>query len=315
MSTTPDSLGRWWRRLWPVSSAQRLNDILPTYRRDLAFLIQSTTTPGGKPAWASEAEQLLDLAEQAVRDRNPERGWRHFHAAQRLELHGLRALGPEAFRARAQSIRAEALQKLRSWRRKQVEELFGALPAPGTPPAPVSPAELAAASESALLLHEHFSNEAMKQGAAQAQTRVVVGLALGAILLWLRLAGPRVFKPLAAAEQLTWDDPGLLGSALAFGLMGASFSALTSLAGQSSSPQTIPEQVFTYRITLARQAVGVLSALVVVVLLASDFLQIRQLPMTPSLVLLAAFAAGFSERLVVRALERFAGAADGSKGK
>jgi len=304
---------RWWRRLWPVSSAQRLNDILPTYRRDLAFLIQSTTTPGGEPAWATEAETLLDLAEQAVRERNPERGWRHFHAAQRLELHGLRDLGPEAFRARARSIHAEAMQKLRSWRRKQVEELFGALPSPGTQPTPaVSPAELAAANESALLLHEHFSNEALKQGSAQAQTRVVVGLALGAILLWLRLAGPRVLQPLGSGERLAWDDPALLGSALAFGLMGASFSALTSLTGQASG-QTIPEQVFTYRITLARQAVGVLSALVVVVLLASGFLQIGQLSKTPALVLLAAFAAGFSERLVVRALERFAAAVDGSK--
>jgi hypothetical protein len=205
------------------------------------------------------------------------------------------------------------VQKFRSWRRKRVEDLFGALPSLGTQPTPaVSPAELAAATESALLLHEHFSNEALKQGSAQAQTRLVVGLALGAILLWLRLAGPRVLQPLGSGERLAWDDPALLGSALAFGLMGASFSALTSLTGQASAP-TIPEQVFTYRITLARQAVGVLSALVVVFLLASDFLQIGRLPVTPSVVLLAAFAAGFSERLVVRALERFAGAADGSK--
>jgi hypothetical protein len=308
VSPTPGPRLRWWRGLWPVSSAQRLSDILPAYRRDLAFLIQATTPPSGKPAWASEAETLLDLAEQALGDRNPERAWRHFHAAQRLELRGLRDLGPEAFRARAQTIHAEALQKLRTWRRKQVADLFGALPAPGPE---VSGAELAAASESALLLHEHFSNEGLKRRSAEAQTRVVVGLALGAILLWLLLAGPRLFA-LAAGAGPAWDDPALLGSALAFGLMGASFSALTSLAGQASA-QTVPEQVFTYRITLARQAVGVLSAQVVVLLLASNFLQIGQLSVTPSLVLLAAFAAGFSERLVVRALERFAGAADGSR--
>jgi p-aminobenzoyl-glutamate transporter AbgT len=94
--------------------------------------------------------------------------------------------------------------------------------------------------------------------------------------------------------------------------MGAAFSALISLASQSAA-QTIPEQVFTYRITLARQAVGLLSALAVYVLVASEFLQIGKLPVTPALVLLAAFGAGFSERLVVRALERLTASGDGAK--
>lgn len=314
MSSILSALTRQWRHLWPASSRQRLEDMLPSYRRDLTFLIESTSGRASPPAWAVGAEKLLDEAEKAVREHNPERGWRHFLAAQRLELHGLREIGPEAFRGRALTLRAEALQKLSSWRRKRVEELFSSLPPHNKlPTGRVSAAEFVAALEAALILHEHFGNEALKQRSARSQTRVLVGLALAAVLFWLHLVGPKVLvTPLTADEQLPWDDAPLLVSVLLFGLMGAAFSALISLTGQAQA-QTIPEQVFTYRITMARQAVGVLSALIVYILLASEFLKVGKLTVTPPLVLLAAFASGFSERLVVRALERFAGAVEVTK--
>jgi len=303
-------LKRWWRNLWPTSSRQRLEDVLATYRRDLAFIVRTGARAGPPPAWATEAEQFLEDAQQAVLGHNAERGWRQLHAAQRLELHGLREQGCEAFRARASSIRAEALQKLRSWRRKRVEELFGALPPREQLGDTVGEAEFAAVQETALLLHEHFGNEALKQRAAKSQTWVLVGIAVSALCAWLWVAGPAIL--VARSETSLWGDPRLLAAVLLFGLMGAAFSGLMSLASQSAA-QTIPELVFTYRITLARQAVALLSALAVYVLVASEFLQIGKLPVTPALLLLAAFGAGFSERLVVRALERLAGPGVGGK--
>jgi hypothetical protein len=303
-------VARWWWSFWPASSRQRLEDLLPTYQRDLAFMVQIEGKSGPPPAWAAEADALLEGAKRAAREYDTEKGWRHFFAAQRLELYGLREAGPEAFRTRADSLRAEGLQKLRSWRRKRVEDLFGALPAPEKPDTPVSDAEFAVARETALLLHEHFSNEALKQRATKSQTWMLVAIAVSALVIWLRVAGPGVLVTGTAVTH--WGDPRLLASVLLFGLMGAAFSALISLASQSAA-QTIPEQVFTYRITLARQAVGLLSALAVYVLVASEFLQIGKLPVTPALVLLAAFGAGFSERLVVRALERLTASGDGAK--
>jgi hypothetical protein len=281
------------RTLSPVSSFRRLSDTLPAYRNDLELLIQ--LTDAAAEPWATDALQLLQAAGEAARERNPERGWRLFHATQRLELYGLRA-HPEAFRVRANSIRAEALQKLRSWRRAQVE----ALRPPANPAAEVSDAEFAATREAALLLHEHFANEAVKARVEGIHIRVLIVTALVAAVLWWWTCAAAV---LAAGDDLPLDNPCFLGSALLFGVMGAVFSALTSFFTRVAS-QTIPEQAFSNRVTLARLAVGALSALVVYVALASGLISVGKLNMTPPLLLVVAFAAGFSERLVIRALER-----------
>ena len=252
---------RGWQRFWGgSSSAQRLRDQVPAFRRDLEGLVETgKASRGAKPRWGAQAEALLLQMEEALARNNPEEGWRLFHAAQRVELQGLRETDPAGFRARAQSIYSEATSKLRAWRLKQVTALFAALPKPEASvppePRPVTGDEFAAAVESALLLHEHFSNEAFKDRAKVYQTRLIVGLGLGAALLWLAVYGSCAFgSPTSGGLTLTGA---LLHSALLFGLMGASFSALTSLAGQGAA-QTIPEQLLTYRITLARQAVGVL---------------------------------------------------------
>ena len=295
---------RGWQRFWGGSSpTKRLRDVLPAFRYDLDYLIKRAIANGGaKPAWSEQALVLLCQVEQAMARNNPEEGWRLFHAAQRMELYGLRETDSAAFHARRHSIHNEATSKLRSWL------LNPEVPA-AVRPEPGMDEELAAVIESALLLHEHFSNEAIKRNASVNQTGLIVGFGLGAMFLWLVAYGPRVLQTVPqTGGGLAWTGS-LLHSALLFGLMGASFSALIKLASQSAT-QTIPEQFLTYRITLGRQAVGVLSALVVCVLLTSGFLQIGIYPVTPSLVLLGAFGAGFSERLVLRTLDRFTEAAD-----
>lgn len=303
MSRAPRRVSRRvWSALSPASPLERLADTLASYRHDLDLLIQLTSTSQPPEAWAAKALRLLDEADQAVRDRNPERGWRLFLAAQRVELHGRRALGAEAFRARAASIRTEALQKLGSWRRARVEQLFAPFRSAAESPSVVTDAEFAAAHETAQLLHEHFTNEALKQRAARSQLRILVGIAAAAVLLWWWCCACTV---LGLPDDPRISEPSLLLSVLLFGLMGAAFSALTSSFAQSAS-QTIPEQAFNYRVTLARQAVGMLSALVAYVALASGSIRVAELTLKAPLYLVVAFAAGFSERLVIRALDRLA---------
>jgi hypothetical protein len=292
------------RTFFPASSLDRLADTLPTYRRELDFLIHSTNATQHR--WAVDAKALLEDAEHAVSDRNADRAWRSFHAVQRLELYGLLELGPEAFRARAASLRAECAQKLRSWRKSHAEDLFRAA---RDHDGKVTDAEFAAAREASLLLDVHFGNEALKQRASRSQAIVLEALMLLAIAAWMVLAFQRPLDPEALAR---FNDRPLMLSVLAFGLLGAGFSALISLGTQSAA-QTIPEQAFTYRITLARQVVGVVSALATALLLTSGFITIGKFEPTVALVLVGAFAAGFSERLVLRALERFAGPVDSRK--
>lgn len=303
MSRAPRRVSRHlWSALSPASPLERLGDTLATYRHDLDLLIQLTSTTRAPKDWAARALKLLDEADQAVRDRNPERGWRLFLAAQRVELHGRRALGAEAFRARAASIRAEALQKLGTWRRKQVEQLFASLSEADKNADVVSDAEFAVAHETAQLLHEHFTNDALKQRAARSQLRILVGIAAAALLVWWWCCARTV---LGLPDDPAINEPSLVLSVLLFGLMGAAFSALTSSFAQSAS-QTIPDQAFNYRVTLARQAVGMLSALVAYVALASGSIRVAELTLKAPLYLILAFAAGFSERLVIGTLDRFA---------
>lgn len=297
-----------WRALLPASPLERLADTLPTYRHELHFLIETTTEAKQRPQWAVEAEALVELAEHSLRDGNADRAWRSFFGAQRLELHGLRAQGRDEFRARAATLRAECQQKLRPWRRAHAEELFRAA-APREPGGHVSDAEFSAATEAAFMLHEHFGNEALKQRAGRSQTTVLVALALLALAAWLTLS---FVWPLAWDQTASFGGRRLMVAVLVFGSMGASFSALISLATQSAA-QTIPEQAFTYRITLARQVVGMVSALAIYVLLTTGFVKIGDFKATAQFVLLGAFAAGFSERLVVNALKKFTGGADDAK--
>jgi hypothetical protein len=272
------------------------------------------STLGAEDVHVVEAEHLLKEAQEAIADHTPELGWRLLLEAQRRCLQGLRAAGSSTFRARAGTLQAEALTKLRSWRRTRVEALSHDT-TPAESADPVSEAEFAAASEITAILFEHFANDTIKRRAQNSQTIVLVGLAMAEFATWWRVVGPRSLDGPTknCGDPICWSAPDFVMAVMLFGLMGAAFSALISLAS-ASKEQTIPEQAFTYRITLARQVVGLLSALAVYLLLASSFVKIGGLATNPPLVLLAAFASGFSERLVVRALERLSSPSDSDKG-
>jgi hypothetical protein len=101
----------------------------------------------------------------------------------------------------------------------------------------------------------------------------------------------------------------LMATVMLFGLMGASLSGILSTFSDPGRVK-IPDLLFSFRVTLARLVVGVLAALAASVMLMSGFLKIGVGVgdmKTTGVILFAALAAGFSERLVVRALSKAAG--------
>jgi hypothetical protein len=86
------------------------------------------------------------------------------------------------------------------------------------------------------------------------------------------------------------------------GLMGAAVSVLTST--KSVSSDRVPVQQAQSAILLARLALGPLSALAVVGILASGI--VKGGPPDYATALAAAFVSGFSERFVLNSIDAFA---------
>ena len=120
------------------------------------------------------------------------------------------------------------------------------------------------------------------------------------------LAASRIILGLAAAVDWAGDlgDPSVGFTALVavFGALGACLSAIQSL-GRAGAGGRIPEHVASSIITITRPALGAAAALGVYAIAASGLLNISLDEQEAHLTILAlAFAAGFSERLVLSAV-------------
>lgn len=283
------------RRWFRSTSHNRLVSSLPGYYFELEHLASLTRKPDGRDSsWAKVARHLLDESRKALEEKNGDLAWKCFLAAQRIELFGLGEWKPEALQARARSILTEANQKLDDWRKKTVVDLLAQKPAP-EPDAVVPKANITVteAFEASLILHEHYSNVQHRVRFHRGLIGALALIALIAVAVW---AG--VVLPLLGIDS---NGAKLIPSVILFGILGASFSGILSLSTGVSRAR-IPEQLATIAITLARQVAGILSALAAYFLLSSGLLNLK-VEVSPQLILAVCFAAGFSERLVVRAVE------------
>ncbi len=297
MSRHPEFASRstWWSRLWRgriSPSRTRLARALSTYRVELQDRTERAKLKRIKHrSWSKAAQGTLTKAEAALDEGNIELGWSLLNAAKRIEFPGLFELDQEAFRARALGIVREAEAKLRSWRKEVVEEL---LLENGELKPKVGPEEVSFAS---FILHEHFDNDYHKRRMARRQLIIlgsVLTLALLAFLSYMQW-----FAPFHGFVMMM-DDPRFIIAVALFGVMGAAFSGTSSIAQDAVSAR-IPEQLMESWISLARVAVGAVAAVVIYYFLLSGLLQIAE-SLSAGLVLAASFAAGFSERLVLRAV-------------
>jgi hypothetical protein len=241
--------------------------------------------------------RALTEAETALYAGDIDGGWKHLHTAKRLEL---LALSHAHLNAVAIAMRAEA-EKLSEWRKKTVLELLDECKKP----------DRSKVCEAALLRDEHYGNEAYKNGVRRSGILwLALALLLGMFaLLWLAWS---------QALLLTIRDPSIsscislssvLLSVAVFGLLGATFSAITKAQLPRGSSR-IPEVVFSFRVTILRLMVGPVSA-IIVYLGTQSVVDGKVLAGKPGgyTILIIAFAAGFTERLVLRVVEAVAGKA------
>ena len=225
-------------------------------------------------------------------------GWKCLQVAQRSML---LYLDQEELKAVALTMRIEAA-KLNPWRQEAVTKLLATEENQGQISIRVFRA--------ALLRDEHYSNDAYKDGIRRATTSglafaLFIGLATLLFLAWGGNLQQAVENPLATNGANLFDA--LLGVAV-LGYLGATMSAITSSSRSVDHPR-IPDIVYSFRVTALRLLVGPVSAVILYFAIQSELYKVvfNLAPPDGYALLVLAFIAGFTERLVLRLVEAIAG--------
>jgi len=154
----------------------------------------------------------------------------------------------------------------------------------------------------ALLRDEHYDNNAYKDAircttALMLAFAMFIGFTALLVLFWTGIL-----------YQTVRNSPtAVLGIAL-MGYLGATFSAITTVPRPEAHTR-IPEVIYSFRVTALRLLVGPVSAIIIYFAAQSDLYESVlkfERPEDYALLVLA-FVAGFTERLVLRVVEAIAG--------
>jgi len=232
-------------------------------------------------------------------DRNCiDEGWHAVFAAHRAEIPDMR---DDERQGRGRILLAEAKSgKLGPWRGEVVKDLVGDV-------------GQTAPTEVALKLAMEVRDEALENDYRKfaylrshlGRIASVIVAALIAIFVVMRLDGS---SPLRLTDA---GNTAAIAYVLLFGVLGGAVSAMRPVGGKGTR---LPELMETSTAGLARPLIGAASALAIVAFVQSSFLGIQLTEETRSAGTLAlAFAAGFSERLVMRSLEEITKRVGGNK--
>lgn len=309
----------WFKRTRLGDSGERLNVSLEVFYREMKVLELKALDPdtGLRPEIVDDLQNLfsgiaslLERSAEALRAGNLELGWETYHAALRLETqiyyemaqekNSLQDFGRDRLRSRALNTLIEGSKKLMGWRLAMLNQL---LADKGVLKKSLSLGDVVQAQQ---VLSEHHTNVYRRLKILRSQIQFLEVTATLAIIGWVSVL---VFESFLEQFEAEVFSPTLTLSALTFGILGACISGILRLEKRSSQ-QRIPDQLTSLVYTVARPLVGAVSALAVVIFVLAGILDVGS--ETPGLYLAAAFAAGFSERLLTSGMEKFDAPKDGS---
>jgi hypothetical protein len=277
---------RWWRL--ELGAYRRLKTELPTLEGEWKALCPSTPSP----PWAASVDLLIKGAKEYL-DREPEIAWRCYKAAERMMLHALNgtaAVNAAEVTSRAAEVLEEANEKLgKQWRGAAIKKML----------AGGGSTELARLLRARRLLDEHNDNLYRKMTVLRKKLRVLQVAGAAAIGAWI-LLWPNLGWVSDATSELR--RPWMAGAVALMGATGAIISGFS--ATKRIDDSRVPLQEAELAIAISRFVFGALAALVVFSFMASGVLDLGKL--TVPRVLAIAIASGFSDRLVVKAVNSFA---------
>lgn len=290
---------RW--RIWPRPiPSQRLDHELSVFEEKLDGLIaEQQRKMGGADfphEWNKHSKRCVKLSRQALENGDPDLGWHYLKAAKRFRLYGLEK---EELVGVAGPVLAEAADERKgvtTWRRKGILQLLA--DDEGRPKPDLDCETVVKAVE---LLDEHHNNTYRKQAIVGHRLKLLCIISVVALIVWIAVA-----PQLPSLNQWTagkyWWGPRLFWLSLILaGVVGAILSGFTSTIAKDVAKTRIPEELVASVMTFSRLAVGAVSAVAVAVFLGSGVLSFEAL--SYELLLAIALVSGFTDRLVVRAVE------------
>jgi len=275
----------------------RLESAITVYQKELEARKPPAGLERGEEA-IKNALGLLDLAKAALKNCDIDKGWKCFHGAQRAELF---ALDPDGLQARIKVLREEA-SKLNTWRRDAIYELLG------TSKHPLNVQDKYTVYTAELIRDEHFNNQAYKATLmGDLNFGLVVILVLCLSILFCLVENNVI--------GTTTTEVSLFYSVAIFGLFGAIVSAIIKQMDMTAKSSTIPETVTALRVTLLRIFGGSAFAIALYIFLKADIVselfnqeitKALENP-TPYMIYTISFCAGFTERLILRAVQSVTG--------
>ena len=303
----------------------------------------------GEP-WVAYGRELLRMAERDLERGAIDEAWRHLNTARRFEIYGLEKISDEASRARtattagekddgearhptelevrAAAVREEALDTLEGWRRRAVLDILCETDEDGRERLRdgITGSQLRAASR---VLHEHYESVYLGRSERQRQFNqlVLMGALSGLTLLlltavdwmWANSSGPLgvvagfLTTPFGPTEVADTASPGFAVFMTVAGVMGAALFGMRSLRDRSPST-SVPQQISQLTVTGARGVIGAISALLFYFVLQTPLLYDGTLLgeglITPSLMVVVGFAAGYTERMAPEVVARVASVTD-----
>ncbi len=297
------------KRLRLGDSAERLAVSLEVYYRELKQLEFKVLNPAENipdetyKNIANQFEGMASLLEKSANSLNSgdiEMGWEAFNTVQRFDTQLSYELqqteGPSQdfwrgrFEGRALSVYTEGNDKLKSWRKTMLNNLLGEVKQGKLQPK--KKPGLSEVMQAQQVLSEHHSNVYRRLAILNSQVSFLEVVGILSLITWVLIL---IFHPDFDGYKDVVFSPYLTISSLLFGILGACISGILRLE-KSSTSRRIPNQLASFVYTIARPLVGAVSALGVVVFILAGILDIGD--QTPGLYLAAAFAAGFSERLL-----------------
>jgi hypothetical protein len=300
----PNRVSRRWIFPTRSDSLERLKASLQAYQHEYEqfkdWYIEKLPPMDDGLSWSLHIDELLITVEEALEGGDEKIGWRAFQTAQRMELYGLAELGrlepekiqaPDILHGRAMSIYNEAKSKLTGWRKATVMEL---LVKDDQIKADLRLFDLLDASR---ILSEHHENVYRRLDIIRRQFNILAVVALLALATWI---GFSIYSSKIV------ESVALSLSAIILGTLGACTSGIISLAN-SSTQERVPEKLLRSWITIARPLVGAISALAIVIFVFEGFFDggSANPESMNTFVHAAAFAAGFSERLLISTVDKF----------
>lgn len=302
----------------------------PTQPDDTGESRLAPSVESAKPSWLAAAERLERAAHESSEAGAFNSAWSLLKAANR-ELHD--AYTPDELLVEAQVTALEAEEKLASWRKKAVTHLLErylkvSSPADEVQPRPSTKGEitpddaepdhcpqdgddegrsnqpgidplLLRVARARSIADEAADNTYIKQDLFRIQLRnstveLVTSVAVTVLVVFLAVNSGWQLEETSNVLQEPWS----LGIVLTLGALSAALSGLMSLLRADES-RRIPAVKLQGPLLIIRPFIGAVAALIVVAILQSG---LGGLNVDPEAALLAAFVAGFSEKVVSRAV-------------